>query len=200
MTQIDELQSRITRALDRISQGVERLAATPAPQQPEMATDETGGGPETETAAADLVDGAAEIARLQVALDEEKMANAQLEERVKLLHARLEEQPAPGPDAALQEQLAAQREGMAGLDTDLQRLRLSNDMLQRTNEEMRAALEANVGEPHLINKAMLAELEALRAARAAEEAEMRAVLGALEPMLAEAAGLGAAASGEEVVQ
>ncbi|APZ54797.1 hypothetical protein [Salipiger abyssi] len=196
MTQIDELQSRITRALDRISQGVEGLSAAPAPvPEPEPVPD----------APAEPVDSGAaeaEIAALQVALDEEKMANAQLEERVRMLHVRLEEQvtpaPAPEPDAALQEQLAAQREGMAELDTELQRLRLSNDMLRRTSEEMRAALEANVGEPHLINKAMLAELEALRAARAAEEAEMRAVLGALEPVLAEAAGTDAASGGEAV--
>ncbi|MBN9886550.1 hypothetical protein [Salipiger abyssi] len=193
MTQIDELQSRITRALDRISQGVEGLSAASVPAPDAV--------PETPEEAADSGAAEAEIAALQLSLDEEKMANAQLEERVKMLHARLEEQatPAPAPDAALQEQLAAQREGMAELDTELQRLRLSNDMLRRTNEEMRAALEANLGEPHLINKAMLAELEALRAARAAEEAEMRAVLGALEPVLAEAAGMDAA-SGEEAVQ
>ncbi|MCR8547276.1 hypothetical protein M4578_05515 [Salipiger sp. P9] len=197
MTQIDELQSRITRALDRIAQGVEHLSTLPPPA-PEAAP-ETEPVEAVEVAAVPDAEAAEEIARLRMALDEEKMANAQLEERVKLLHARLEGQggaePAPEPDAALREQIAAQRESMAELDTELQRMRLSNEMLRRTNEDMRAALEANIGEPHLVNKAMLAELESLRAARAAEEAEMRAVLGALEPVLADAAGMS-----EEAVQ
>lgn len=77
---------------------------------------------------------------------------------------------------------------MQALDGELQRLRQANDALLKSCTEMRAALAENLGEPHLINQAMLAELEALRAARAAEAAEARAVLGALEPMLAQAAG------------
>lgn len=100
MSQIDELQSRMTRALDRISKGVEALEAPqPAPEP--------------------VDDGSAEeIARLSAALEDEKMANAQLEARVRSLHDQLEAQPeAPEPaepDAALQEQIAAQREGHAG--------------------------------------------------------------------------------------
>lgn len=171
MSQIDELQSRMTRALDRISKGVEALEAPqPAPEP--------------------VDDGSAEeIARLSAALEDEKMANAQLEARVRSLHDQLEAQPeASAPDAGLQEQIAAQREGMQALDGELQRLRQANDALLKSCTEMREALAENLGEPHLINQAMLAELEALRAARAVEEAEARAVLGAIEPMLAQAAG------------
>ena len=85
MSQIDELQSRMTRALDRISKGVETLSAMepPAPEP--------------------LDDGSAEeIARLSAALEDEQMANAQLEARVKSLHDQIEAQPetpeAPEPD------------------------------------------------------------------------------------------------------
>ena len=77
---------------------------------------------------------------------------------------------------------------MQALDGELQRLRQANDALLKSCTEMRVALAENLGEPHLINQAMLAELEALRAARAVEAAEARAVLGALEPVLAQAAG------------
>ena len=59
-------------------------------------------------------------------------------------------------------------------------------MLRDTNEEMRGALADNVGEPHLINKAMLAELEALRADRAAEQAETHTIIAALAPLLDQA--------------
>ena len=174
MSQIDELQSRMTRALDRISKGVETLSAM-EPPAPEPVDDGS----------------AEEIARLSAALEDEQMANAQLEARVKSLHDQIEAQPetpeAPEPDAALQEQIAAQREGMQALDGELQRLRQANDALLKSCTEMREALAENLGEPHLINQAMLAELEALRAARAVEVAEARVVLGALEPVLVQAA-------------
>ena len=190
MSQIDDLQSRITRALARIAQGVERVSAAPPAPEP---TPEPEPQPDPESARA-AEEAAAEIARLTDALDDEKMANAQLEERVRELHARLDGQGAPDP--ALQDQLAAQRDGMATLDSELQRLRTANTMLVRTNEQLRTALQDNLGEPHLVNQAMLAELEALRAARAVEEAEARAVLGALEPALAQAAGTEQATGGE----
>lgn len=88
------------------------------------------------------------------------------------------------------EMLRAERvshgESMARLDDDLQRLRKANDQLREVNTALREANEAGVGEPHLINKAMLSELEALRAARATDAAEVHAVLSKLEPMLAQA--------------
>lgn len=212
MSQIEELQSRMSRALDRIAKGVEALSAAPpsAPvpePQPEAAPGpapavDAGWAEAAEEAAAEA---AAEIARLRNALDEEKMANSQLEERVKTLRSRLEEaQAAPAAplvsDAALMERVEAQRESMAALDAEMQRLKTANDMLRKTCEEMRGALQDNVGEPHLVNKAMLAELEALRAARAAEEAEIRAVLGAMAPLLSEAAGDDVSHGDEETVQ
>ncbi|MBU2962113.1 hypothetical protein KO516_15100 [Citreicella sp. C3M06] len=187
MTEIDELQGRLTRALDRIAQGVTQLSA-PMPVSEEDLPAEP---------AEDAVS-AAEIARLTELLDEEKIANSQLEERNRALNARLSETPAPAPaDAALQEQFAAQRESMAELDSELQRLRLSNEMLRKSCEDMRVALQDGLGEPHLINQAMLAELESLRSARAVEQAELRAVLGAIEPVLSESSGL---AAQQETVQ
>lgn len=187
MTEIDELQDRMARALDRITQGVELLG-------PLTAVAEEAPEPEPEIEAVEPVadDGAsdAEVARLTELLEEEKLANAQLEERNRTLNARLADIPAaPLPDAALQEQLAAQRESMADLDSELSRLRLSNDMLRKTCEDLRAALQAGLGEPHLINQAMLAELESLRADRSIERAEVRAVLDAMEPVLSEASGI-----------
>ncbi|NIY99824.1 hypothetical protein HC022_27515 [Salipiger sp. HF18] len=208
MSQIEELQSRMSRALDRIAKGVEALSAAPpsapvpeAAPGPATAVD-TGWAEAAEEAAAEA---AAEIARLRDALDEEKMANSQLEERVHTLRSRLEEaQAAPTApmvsDAALMERVEAQRESMAALDAEMQRLKTANDMLRKTCEEMRGALQDNVGEPHLVNKAMLAELEALRAARAADEAEIRAVLGAMAPLQSEAEGQDVSHGDEETVQ
>ena len=167
MSQIEELQSRITAAMERIGNGLEALS-------------EKSGG-----AGAEIVS----------ALEEEKLANAQLEERLRTLKARHAEEiealraelEKPGEAEALRAELASQTEAMARLDMDVQRLRQANDQLRESNSALRQANEAGVGEPHLINKAMLAELEGLRAARATDAAEAGAILARLEPLLANAA-------------
>lgn len=170
MSQIEELQSRIAAAMARIDAGVTALAER----------EDTGGG-----------------AELAQALEEEKLANAQLEERLRALRARHGDELAAlraeldrtAEVEAMRADLAAQSEAMGRLDMDVQRLRQANDQLRKSNAALRTANENGVGEPHLINKAMLAELEGLRAARATDAAEASAVLAKLEPLLASAAGL-----------
>ena len=161
MTQVEELERRITAALDRIGRGLDTLAPAVEAQAVEPAPDNS-----------------AEIDELKQALEDEKLVSAQLEERIRALHekndARLDEMAQAG---------AAQAETMSRLDGELQRLRAANDQLREANAALRAANEKGVGEPHLINKAMLAELEGLRAARAADRAETDAILGALAPLL-----------------
>ncbi len=177
MSQIEELQDRIAAAIDKISAGVEVLATRePEPAEPSE--------PDPE---------------LVAALDEEKLANAQLEERIRALKAKHAEELAtvtaeatqdPAKDAELEllrSEVGKQAEALAALDQELQKLRVANDKLRDANAALRDANAEGVGEPHLINKAMLAELESLRAARGADAAEAGAILGKLEPLLAVAA-------------
>jgi hypothetical protein len=49
--------------------------------------------------------------------------------------------------------------------------------------QTRSSAKAGVSELHLVNKAMMAELRALRATRAADAAEMDVILGELRPIL-----------------
>lgn len=188
MSELDNLQNRIASAMERIAYRVEKLndrVGTAAPAAPGLAE----------------------------ALEEEKLANSQLQERLRVLNqnhfdelARLQSRLADAPDAEelarlrgelaaapdagevaqLRAQLQAQSAAVSRLDTDLQRLRQANDKLRASNAALREANEAGVGEPHLINSAMLAELEGLRAAHAADAAEAAAVLAQLEPLLAHA--------------
>ena len=72
---------------------------------------------------------------------------------------------------------------------EAQRLRLANDRLRETNEALRQANADGVAEPRLINRAMLAEIEGLRAARAADAAEAGAVLKKLDKLLSNARNL-----------
>ena len=186
MTQIDDFQARIAAALDRIGAGVdvltERLSV--AAEAAAAAEPETLAEPDPE---------------LVAALEDERIANAQLEERLRALKkkhaAELEAlQDSAGSDPAkdaelelLRSEVAKQSDMLAQFDQDLQRLRAANDQLRDVNAALRDANAEGVGEPHLINKAMLAELEGLRAARNADAAEADAILGKLEPLLAAAA-------------
>ncbi|MCF6233612.1 MAG: hypothetical protein L3J36_11035 [Rhodobacteraceae bacterium] len=176
MSQIEEYQSRIVAAMERIGAGVAALDAQGAQGT-----------------------GAAEALGAQ--LEEEKQANAQLEERLASLiskhQAELAAQKAEldtsAEFTALKAQLkalqAGQSEAMSRLDMDVQRMRQANDQLRASNAALRRANEQGVGEPHLINSAMLAELESLRASRATDSAEVSAVLDKLGPLLAGAKNL-----------
>lgn len=153
MSEIEELERRITAAMDRIGQGLEAL--------------QSGGSADE-----------GELDKLKQQLEDEKLANEQLKERVKTLKARTD---------AAQDEIdkikADHADGLAKFDKDLQSLRTANEQLRENNKALREANEAGVAEPHLINKAMLAELEGLRAARAADRSETQAILSELSSAL-----------------
>ncbi|MEM6482558.1 MAG: hypothetical protein AAF922_06410 [Pseudomonadota bacterium] len=163
LEEIDAFQQRINAALDRLAQGLEAGAS--------------GSGSE------------AELADLRQALEDERTANSQLEERQKAQAARRE---------ALEEEIKTLRdqnaESMSRLDTELQSLRRANRQLRDNNTALREANKTGVGEPHLINKSMMAELEALRAERNADRAETSAILASLTAAIDGAAPGGAPAA------
>lgn len=156
MSEISDYEVRISQALSRIRTASEGLAAAPVAQP---------------AAAPDTAADSEETARLRAELEDEKVASAQLEERVKALHERQNDQV-----QTLETESKKRRAALADLDGELGRLRGLNDQLRDINAALRKANEAGVGEPHLINKSMLTELEALRAARAADRAEIDAIL------------------------
>lgn len=141
MQDIAELERRITAAMERISRG---LALRAAPL-------------ETADPGADAAAG--EIARLSEALDEERMANAQLNERLRVLHDRLE---------GGTPQTAADPAEVGALQASL------------------AAKEAEIAELRRVLAGAGHEIAALRAARAAEAAEIAEITAALEPLVEEA--------------
>ena len=153
MSDITELERRITGALDRIGNGLARIG-------------KTGG------------DMPAEVGKLREALEAEQSANAQMEERVKAIRDRQEETV-----GALEAEVARLRDAVAKHDGEMRRLKRINDQLRQNNRALRDANAQGVGDAHLINKSMTTELEALRASREADRAELDTVLGELKPML-----------------
>lgn len=103
---------------------------------------------------------------------------------------------APDNSAEIERQNAA----LLRLDTEHQQLRQANDELRASNLALRDANAQALGDAGLINTAMQAELDGLRAARASDQAQVNAVLSRLEPLLANARSLPADTlpEGEEV--
>lgn len=166
MNDIAELERRITMALERIGAGLDHIGGAPAP----------GGG--------DIAEGDADarLAELQDALDSERSTNAQLTERVRAIKDKQETMV-----GALENKVARLTRQVDAAMLDLQRLREANQDLADANRALGAAVEEGVADPNLINHAMLAELEALRAARAADMAEMDDILAELKPLIEEVA-------------
>ena len=174
---IAELERRITAALGRIGSGLDKLnmasAGPVAEPSPPMAV--------TEAASDKMKSVEAENAQLKAALAAEKAMVAQLTERLK---------SGAGRETPSQSQLEAKVEKMTQqLDVqglELQRMRKSTVQLREHLRVLHEAAADNMAEPHLINKAMLAELENLRATRHTETAEMDEILAELKPLIEEA--------------
>jgi hypothetical protein len=171
MQEIGELEQRITAALERIGKGVDRLAQMPRAPVPQPPVPPVVSAP---TASAPVADAA-----LRAQLEEEKSLTAQLQERLRSLKDRDTKSDLQDKVDKLTQQLDVQ-----GLE--LQRMRRTTASLRDQLAALRAAQTAGVTEPQLINKAMAAELDALRALRLTEVAEMDDILAALEPHLTEA--------------
>jgi chromosome segregation ATPase len=151
MTEIAELEGRLTAALDRIGAGLNRVGEAQARvHEEELAT--------------------------------ERAASAKLEERVRAIQDRQETMV-----SALQDEVATLRRSLSETDADLQRLRSVNAELRSSNEALRAANAEGVGDPTLINEALQAEVEALRALEENSRGEIDRALAFLDPYIPEAA-------------
>ncbi|MCH8467865.1 MAG: hypothetical protein LAT78_15005 [Roseinatronobacter sp.] len=157
MSNVSDLERRLSRALDRIGKLAEGLSATALP-------------------ASDAADQEA----LRKELTAERAKSAQLAERVAALRQRQE-----SSFATLERRLARMTEQLDLQSLEMLRLKKANTKLIEANRQLREGHEAQVIEPSTINRSLIAELEALRAERAAEAAEMEDVLGELKPLISQ---------------
>ncbi|MGB3279608.1 MAG: hypothetical protein WBA92_10495 [Pseudorhodobacter sp.] len=181
---IAELERRITAALGRIGAGLDKWNAAPVAAQPAAAP--VASAPEPKAVAGDdksarVAELEAEVTKLKTALAAEKSTVAQLNERLKSVKDR--EQLSQGQLETKVEKMTQQLD-VQGLE--LQRMRKSTVQLREHLRVLHEAAADNMAEPHLINKAMLAELENLRATRHSETAEMDEILAELKPLIEEA--------------
>ena len=154
MSDITELEQRISAALERIEYALEQAPmASPVPVEVDL-------GP------------------LMEELESERLVNAQLAERVRVLREKQE-----SVVATLEARMARMAEQLDGLGIEIQRMKASNIALRDNNRVLREALQSGVGDAHLVNKSIGAELEALRASRRAEMAELHDVMAELRPLV-----------------
>ncbi|MEE9387751.1 MAG: hypothetical protein V3U96_04010 [Paracoccaceae bacterium] len=154
MGDVAELENRITAALDRIGVGLDAIGKS-----------ETGGD-------------SGAVAKLKAALEAEKTANSQLEERVTAIKEKQEKLV-----AGLEGEVAKLRKELASHDGAVQKVKQTNLRLRENNRALRDANKQGVGDAELINTGMVAELDALRVSRETDRAELDAILLDLKPLV-----------------
>ncbi|SFQ95750.1 hypothetical protein [Poseidonocella sedimentorum] len=161
MSEIEELETRLSAALARIRQGIEARAVGGEPEAP-------GADPEA-------------LAEARAAQEAAETEVEELKAELSATRARLR-----GQVRDLESELAEKGEALRALDATVQQLKSANAALLAVTAQMRDAavsgLEASAVEA-VIDAAMSAELDGLRAARAAESAEVGAILATLAPVL-----------------
>ena len=115
------------------------------------------------------------LTRLQMELDAERAARAAADDALNQM-----QMPIAGDHSAEVDRLTRALDAQ-GFDN--QRLRSSVAGLREELRRMREALDQGMADAPLVNRAMQAELEALRAVRAAETTEMADILSALAPLV-----------------
>ena len=157
MQTLVELEERLAAALDRISTGLANVPVHHAPAEAPAANDD-----------------------LQIALDDERMLTAQLNERLRAVKEK--ETQAQAQFNAQLDQMAAQLDAQGA---ELKRMRNTTVQLREVLHILREASSQGLSDPQLVNRAMQAELDALRATRLTEVAQMDEILAELAPLIEE---------------
>ncbi|SOB99703.1 hypothetical protein [Rhodobacter maris] len=186
MTDLAEYERRIAYALERIGRGVETLVQRPAEPVPEAEPPEPVAPPEPvvvvdtaqiEALEAELSVERAALAAERAALEAERAANMQLTERVRAIREKQETTL-----VTLERRLAQATRALEAVQAEANRLKRANNDLVEINRSLVDA--GSVMAAAQVNRAMQVELEALRAARSWEMAELAEILAGLEPIVA----------------
>ena len=161
MTDIAAFEARLGAALRRIAAAAERAGRAPAP---------------AETDAADEADA------LRAELAAEKAAHGQLAERIKAIRAKQDETV-----AILEARVGKLQARTDTLSAEVDRLTRVNAALRAAARQLREAVAEGPPRADLMDLVMAAELDATRAAQAADRAELEAILRELTPLIEEKA-------------
>ncbi|MGB3148862.1 MAG: hypothetical protein WBA91_14060 [Paracoccaceae bacterium] len=170
MDDFAELERRIMYALERIGTGMERIGST------------AGSDGETAPRADTGADHSIELELVRAELEAERSANAQLTERVRAIKDRQETMV-----HTLEQKVARLSEQLDQQGAELQRQRQLNGDLNLSHQKLSDLVRDGLSDPDVLNTALVAEVEAMRASRKAEMAEVAEILAELKPLLGEVA-------------
>lgn len=192
MQDMAELERRIAAALHRIGEGIETLTANAIAAPMEVDAASAGFVTENQGFDADFAQ------RMHDALAAERLVVAELRQQIADLTeaaetaaqsaATAEPATTPEPPAEQAELLARIEKMTAQLDVqglEIHRMRKTVVQLRENLRGLRRAQAANLADPEQINRAMMAELEAIRVTRLSEVAEMDEILSELTPLITE---------------
>ena len=215
MTDLAELERRIVAALARVDAGLDRLraqaaevAAEPVPEPPAVeapvAEPPVAEAPTEEIAEAEAVAGAdpwvaeaepegagaeqapagpvtdVALEALRAELAAEKAQVAALSDRIRTLKGRESRN-----EAAMQARIDQLTKQLDVQGLELHRLRKSMIQLREALRVLREGADGACVDAAMINKAMLAELEGLRAARSSETVELEEIIAELAALTGE---------------
>ncbi len=163
MQNLGELERRITDALNRIGAGLESLG----------------------TSAASSDDGA--LARLQAELAAERETSAALRRELGAARSAAPAAILDGDEAALRARIEQMTRQLDVQGLEMNRMRKTMVQLRENLRGLRRAQAANLADPEQINRAMQAEIEAMRVARLSEVAELDEIISELTPHIREEA-------------
>jgi len=183
MSEIAEYERRISFALERIGRGVEVLAqkrvASAAEPEPAIKSDPILPQAEIEPPLEAIAPAAepdatvAEVAQLQAALEAEREANAQLSERVRAIREKQDTTL-----NAMERKYGAAVRAQEAAFKEVAALKAANSALIASNRKL---MDEGVA---FSEEGLMAELTALRAARASEANELGDIIDGLAPILA----------------
>ncbi len=165
MNDISELERRILYALERI----------------DIATAQLGDGAAAKVQEAPVAN-SIDIDVLKAELEAERLANAQLTERVRAIKEKQETMV-----VALEKKVARLTQQLEANGTELQHQRQLNVDLTAINRKLSEAARTGLIDAETLNQSMETELAALRVARSAEMAEVEEIMAELRPLIGEVA-------------
>jgi hypothetical protein len=163
MQDLGELERRITDALNRIGAGIESLGTSPASSE----------------------DGT--LARLQAELAAERETSAALRRELGAARSPIPAAVLEGDEAALRARIEQMTRQLDVQGLEMHRMRKTMVQLRENLRGLRRAQAANLADPEQINRAMQAEIEAMRVARLSEVAELDEIISELTPHIREEA-------------
>jgi hypothetical protein len=119
---------------------------------------------------------------LKAELEAERLANAQLTERVRAIKEKQETMV-----VALEKKVARLTQQLEANGTELQHQRKLNVDLTAINRKLSEAARTGLIDAETLNQSMETELAALRVARSAEMAEVEEIMAELRPLIGEVA-------------